>query len=243
MRNKLNKVPAFLHLDRGGEFTSNSLLFTLKQEGVSIEQGAPHSPQTNGVAEQFNRSLLSKIRCLLNQLKIPVTYWDQAVAHASLLLNNTPHWFLNMMTPENCLKNHSSPIEPHLDLSRLISFGAKVNVKKKSPDSKITGGSSPLCALTFEWYSDLMKFLNIDNGRIKISHDYVPSFNDKPVNVCKLTQSLPSETVQLTLLSQGLLWKQEGLALRNQELTWRAPKDKGINKDLISLRKKNGKDK
>ncbi|MBW0508157.1 hypothetical protein O181_047872 [Austropuccinia psidii MF-1] len=25
-------------------------------------------------------------------------------------------------------------------------------------------------------------------------------------------------------LSQGLLWKQEGLALRNQELTWRAPK-------------------
>ncbi|MBW0584350.1 hypothetical protein O181_124065 [Austropuccinia psidii MF-1] len=25
------------------------------------------------------------------------------------------------------------------------------------------------------------------------------------------------------LVSQGLLWKQEGLALRNQELTWRAP--------------------
>ncbi|MBW0547747.1 hypothetical protein O181_087462 [Austropuccinia psidii MF-1] len=32
-------------------------------------------------------------------------------------------------------------------------------------------------------------------------------------------------------LSQGLLWKQEGLALRNQELTWRAPKDKKNNKD------------
>ncbi|MBW0476050.1 hypothetical protein O181_015765 [Austropuccinia psidii MF-1] len=26
------------------------------------------------------------------------------------------------------------------------------------------------------------------------------------------------------ILSQGLVWKQEGLALRNQELTWRAPK-------------------
>ena len=26
-------------------------------------------------------------------------------------------------------------------------------------------------------------------------------------------------------MSQGLLWKLEGLALRNQELTWRAPKD------------------
>ncbi|MBW0548583.1 hypothetical protein O181_088298 [Austropuccinia psidii MF-1] len=103
------------------------------------------------------------------------------------------------MTPANCLENHNSPIEPHLDFSRLISFGAKVNVKNKSPDSKITGGSSPLRALTFERYSDLMKFLNIDNGRIKISCDYIPSINDKPVNVHKPTQSLPSESVQLTL--------------------------------------------
>ena len=29
----------------------------------------------------------------------------------------------------------------------------------------------------------------------------------------------------INIMSQGLLWKQEGLALRNQELTWRAPKD------------------
>ncbi|MBW0501637.1 hypothetical protein O181_041352 [Austropuccinia psidii MF-1] len=167
IRNKLNKVPAFLHSDRG--------------------------------AEQFNRSLLSKIRCLLNQSNIPVNYWDQAAEHASLLLNNTPHCFLNMITPANCLINHNSSIEPRLDFSQLISFGAKVNVKNKFPDSKITGGSSPLCALTFEQYSDSMKFLNIDNGRIKISRDYVPSISDKPLKVRKPTQSLPSETVQLTL--------------------------------------------
>ncbi|MBW0535834.1 hypothetical protein O181_075549 [Austropuccinia psidii MF-1] len=104
-----------------------------------------------------------------------------------------------MITPANCLMNHNSLIEPRLDFSRLISFGARVNVKNKFPDSKITGGSSPLCALTFERYSDLMKFLNIDNGRIKISRDYVPSISDKPLKVRKPTQSLPSEIVQLTL--------------------------------------------
>ncbi|MBW0467633.1 hypothetical protein O181_007348 [Austropuccinia psidii MF-1] len=32
-------------------------------------------------------------------------------------------------------------------------------------------------------------------------------------------------------LSQGRIWKQEGLALRNQELTWRAPKDIRNNKE------------
>ncbi|MBW0519703.1 hypothetical protein O181_059418 [Austropuccinia psidii MF-1] len=44
-----------------------------------------------------------------------------------------------------------------------------------------------------------MKFLDIDNGRIKISHDYIPSINNRPVKVHKPTQYLPSETVQLTL--------------------------------------------
>ena len=33
------------------------------------------------------------------------------------------------------------------------------------------------------------------------------------------------------LVSQGLLWKQEGLALRNQELTWGASKYINNNKD------------
>ncbi|MBW0481647.1 hypothetical protein O181_021362 [Austropuccinia psidii MF-1] len=145
------------------------------------------------------RNKLNKITCLLNQSNIPVSYWDQATAHASLLLNNNPHWFLNIITPAKCLENHNSPIEPHLNISQLISFGAKVSIKNESPDSKITGGSSPLHAFTFEQYSDSMKFLKIDNGRVKISPDYVPSVSDKPVQKRKPTQSLPSETVQITL--------------------------------------------
>ena len=43
------------------------------------------------------------------------------------------------------------------------------------------------------------------------------------------------------LLSQGLL-EEEGLALRNQELTWRAPKIKN-NKNEFSLRKNMGENK
>ncbi|MBW0519705.1 hypothetical protein O181_059420 [Austropuccinia psidii MF-1] len=117
IKNKFNKVPSYLHSDQGGEFMSNSFLSTLKQEGVSMEQGAPYSPQTNRVAEQFNRSLLSKRRCLLNQSNIPVSYWDQAATHASLLLNNTPHCFLNMMTLAKFLENNDAAIEPCLNFS------------------------------------------------------------------------------------------------------------------------------
>ncbi|MBW0553397.1 hypothetical protein O181_093112 [Austropuccinia psidii MF-1] len=34
----------------------------------------------------------------------------------------------------------------------------------------------------------------------------------------------------IKMVSQGLLWKQEDLELRNQELTWKASKDRRITK-------------
>ncbi|MBW0561190.1 hypothetical protein O181_100905, partial [Austropuccinia psidii MF-1] len=48
IKNKLNVTPAFFHSDRGGEFTSSRLKDYFLKSGISIEQGAPHSPQTNG---------------------------------------------------------------------------------------------------------------------------------------------------------------------------------------------------
>ncbi|MBW0531098.1 hypothetical protein O181_070813 [Austropuccinia psidii MF-1] len=72
LQNKVNVTPAFVHTDRGGEFDSNSFRQVLFKRRISLEQGPPESPQTNGVAERFNQTLLSKIRCLLAQSKIPI---------------------------------------------------------------------------------------------------------------------------------------------------------------------------
>ncbi|MBW0475307.1 hypothetical protein O181_015022 [Austropuccinia psidii MF-1] len=54
IKNKVNITPAYFHSDHGGEFTSTRLKCYFLQSGTSIEQGAPNSPQTNGVAERFN---------------------------------------------------------------------------------------------------------------------------------------------------------------------------------------------
>ncbi|MBW0512680.1 hypothetical protein O181_052395 [Austropuccinia psidii MF-1] len=91
LQNKPDVTPAYFHSDRGREFTSLKFKNYFLNSGTSIEKGAPNSPQTNGVAERFNRSLLSKIRCLLCQSEMPITYWDKAARHVSMLLNHTPH--------------------------------------------------------------------------------------------------------------------------------------------------------
>ncbi|MBW0475980.1 hypothetical protein O181_015695 [Austropuccinia psidii MF-1] len=91
LRNKLSITPGYIHMDWGGEFDSNLFQQQLLTQGISLERGPPHSPQTNGVAERFNQTILTKIRCLLGQSNIPISYWDEAARHASLLLNLLPH--------------------------------------------------------------------------------------------------------------------------------------------------------
>ncbi|MBW0545617.1 hypothetical protein O181_085332 [Austropuccinia psidii MF-1] len=105
IKNKLGITPAFLHTDQGGEFNSHSFLNYLNTQGISLERGPPESPQTNGVAERLNQTLLSKVRCFLGQSNIPSSYWDEAVSHASLLLNLLPHKYLGMKSPTSTLRD------------------------------------------------------------------------------------------------------------------------------------------
>ncbi|MBW0500632.1 hypothetical protein O181_040347 [Austropuccinia psidii MF-1] len=193
LKNKLNITPAFFHCDRGGEFGSVQFQSSLLKQGICFEQGPPDSPQTNGVAERFNRSLLSKIRCLLDQSNIPITYCDQAALHASLLLNHTPHKFLNLDTPSQILDKHTSLIEPKLNLQELLPFGLKTQVMNLMNKSKLVNRSTTLRALTFKRYSDTMKFLNIDTGRIIISRDWSTPSKINPSTIKKTEDSLPCE--------------------------------------------------
>ncbi|MBW0462626.1 hypothetical protein O181_002341 [Austropuccinia psidii MF-1] len=154
IKNKLEIIPAYLHIDRGGEFSSKLCVYFLTTQGISLERGPPESPQTNGVAERFHQMLLSKIRCLLGQLNIPVSYWDEAAKYASLLLNLLLHKHLMMKTPARVLDSKHCLIEPEVNLEKLIPFGMKVTTRIPNPASKVEPRGEVLRALRFKTYSD-----------------------------------------------------------------------------------------
>ncbi|MBW0573243.1 hypothetical protein O181_112958 [Austropuccinia psidii MF-1] len=135
--NKVETVPAFIHTDRGGEFDSNSFRLFLHEKGISLERGPANSPQTNGIAERFNQTLLTKTRCLLAQSKIPIELWNKAAKHASLLINHLPHKALGMRKPYDLLEESEKTLSPKLDFKKLIPFGIKVMVHKKNTESKL----------------------------------------------------------------------------------------------------------
>ncbi|MBW0554946.1 hypothetical protein O181_094661 [Austropuccinia psidii MF-1] len=201
IKHKLNIIPAFLHTDSGGEFSSKTFLSNLKSKGICREQGPPDSLQTNGVAKRFNQMLLTKMRCLLGQLNIPIKYWDEAANHASVLLNHLPHRSLDMDTPCNVLLKENCNIEPIINIDRFIPFGMKVLVKKQRTEAKLDEAGETLRALTFEKYSDRLRLLDPRSGGIRIPRDYSVSTKQIKIELRNPEIILPKESSQILKLT------------------------------------------
>ncbi|MBW0550272.1 hypothetical protein O181_089987 [Austropuccinia psidii MF-1] len=180
IHNKVNVKPAFLHTDRGGEFDSTLFRQFLFNKGISLERGPANSPQTNGISERFNQTLFTKICCLLAQSKIPIRLWNEAAKHSSLLLNLLPHKAIGMNSPSEVLSLKNMTLEALIKLERLIPFGLKKTVHVQKTSSKLALRGDTLRALTFEEYSDSMRFYDENLKNIQVTRDF--SSPNIPVN-------------------------------------------------------------
>ena len=56
-----------LTIDQGREYKSKNMLQLCKSKGIQVLESMAYSPQQNGVAERFNRTVIEKVRALLLQ--------------------------------------------------------------------------------------------------------------------------------------------------------------------------------
>jgi Integrase core domain/GAG-pre-integrase domain len=66
------------HSDNGGEYTPVEKY--AKQAGIAVTRSAPYTPQSNGVAERMNRTLIESVRTTLLQSGLPKSFWAEALA-------------------------------------------------------------------------------------------------------------------------------------------------------------------
>ncbi|GJW99641.1 zinc finger, CCHC-type containing protein, partial [Tanacetum coccineum] len=134
----------FLLVDdyRGGEFTSNEFTKYCKENGIARQLTAPYSPQQNGVVERRNRTVLSTTRSMMKAMKLPLTFWAEAVRHAIYILNRVPTRALIDKTPYEALYNR----KPNLENLRI--FGCTAYAKITIPHlKKLDDRSIPLIYL------------------------------------------------------------------------------------------------
>ncbi|WVZ01025.1 hypothetical protein V8G54_027094 [Vigna mungo] len=93
-----------------------------KAHGIRHEKVPPKTPQMNGVAERFNRTIAEKVRSMLSHAKLPKSFWGEAVVTTADLINLSPLRPLNGKIPEEVWSGKKASYR------NLRVFGCKASV-------------------------------------------------------------------------------------------------------------------
>ncbi|MBW0536023.1 hypothetical protein O181_075738 [Austropuccinia psidii MF-1] len=122
-----------------------------------------------------------------------------------------------MKSPTSTLCDRNCSIEPETNLNRLVPFGIKVTTKIINSSSKTEPRGEILWALNFEKYSDGVRLLNLETGKIRVSQDFTPIVINPTLSMNQPQQVLPTTsllTVKLhipTLEKQPVIEQEENL--------------------------------
>lgn len=77
-----------LRTDNKGEYIDGNFLAFCKQEGIIRQYFVPQTPHKNGVAEQMNKTLLKRIRTMLQIRGVTKSLWTEVVKTAYYLIKS-----------------------------------------------------------------------------------------------------------------------------------------------------------
>jgi len=99
--------------DGGDKFDSERLDAFIRNKGIELQRSTSYTPQQNGHAERFNRTLMDKAEAMQHNTCIPEPWWEYSIKYAVHLYNRSPLYCLNWCTPYE-LVNKNKPDITHL---------------------------------------------------------------------------------------------------------------------------------
>lgn len=159
------KFGAKIHIfrsDLGKEFFSNEQMAYYKSKGIQLESNVAYTPELNGVAERFNRTVVEKARTMLLESKLSKEMWSEAILTATYLINRSP---------TAALKENTTPAEkwygvkPNLNKLRIFGCQAFVLIPKPKRKSKMDAKSKVCLMLGYSpngyrlWDQELSKVI------------------------------------------------------------------------------------
>src|SRR5208337_2968310 len=185
---KLGCKIKILYMDQGGEFISITMKNFLDEEGIVHEKTTPYSPQSNGVAEQFNRTLFEGERALSFTANIPSTLWADLAATAAYVRNRLPHRSNDWISPYEILYGE----KPSLEHLRVIWSDTYAHINKAQRRGGKLGPRAHKLKLI--GYDDeyAYRLWDPEKRKVIISRDVV--FDEKDILKAEYTPPNDSET-------------------------------------------------
>src|SRR5712672_2871779 len=125
-----------LHSDRGGKYMAANVKDILSHRGIEHRLTMPGTPQQNGKAKRFNRTIMDKAMVMLHTTGLPNGFWKFAVSTAVHIYNQTPARTIKWRTPVETWNPGKVP-----DVSYFRVFGCKAYMhipadKRRKLDAK-----------------------------------------------------------------------------------------------------------
>ncbi|GKA68390.1 ribonuclease H-like domain-containing protein [Tanacetum coccineum] len=171
-----------IRCDNGTEFKNRVMNQFCEMKGIKREFSVARTPQQNGVAERKNRTLIEAARTMLADLKLPTTFWAEAVNTACYVQNR-----VLVIKPHN-----KTPYELFLGrkpaLSFMRPFGCPVTILNTIDhlgkfDGKADEGF-------FVGYSTNSKAFRVFNNRTRIVEENLHvQFSENTPNIAGSTKA------------------------------------------------------
>lgn len=173
-----NEKVCYIRTDNAREFTGGDFLDVMSKEKIESDYAPPYTPELNGTAERFNKTIQQKIRALLFDSGLPKSMWILAAETAVNMYNRTPHKTNGFVSPLNKL---NAKLRTHMN--KIRRFGCLSYVKLPISENKFSERAIRAILVGYSrtgyvlWEPTSGKFLNSRHVR----------FNEKLVyrNICK----------------------------------------------------------
>ena len=125
-----------LHSDRGGEYVAGTVIKMLEEKGIERHLTMPGSPQQNGKAERFNRTIMDKAMAMVHAAGLTAGFWEYAVNAAVHIYNRTPTRTLGWRTPFELWNSGQIPDVSHLRIFGCLGYMHVPGDKRRKLDAK-----------------------------------------------------------------------------------------------------------
>lgn len=126
-QNQFDTKIKVVRTDNGIEFLNHSCQQFFSSQGIIHQNTYPCTSQENGRVEIKHKYLLLITRAIQFQASLPLTFWGEALLHATYIRNKLPTPVLNWASPHEWL--YSQPP----DLFQLKVFGCLAYVSNPNP--------------------------------------------------------------------------------------------------------------
>ncbi|KAI3734276.1 hypothetical protein L6452_13741 [Arctium lappa] len=140
----------------------------LKEQGIHHQLTTRYTPQQNGVAERKNRTIVEMARSMLKAKRLSNTFWAEAVACATYLLNQATTKSLSDVTPQEAWTGFKPGIS-HLKIFGCLAYSHIPDQRRSKLDDK----SEKTIFVGYSEHSKAYKLYNPQTRKVIVSRDVI----------------------------------------------------------------------